>query len=349
MLLQNDPKDVSQNWNKDMHAIRTYSQHCADNIHMVAPQDFVKRHENLARTLQNDDDAFAYVMEPSATMLYFANIGWSRTERPFVIIYSLDDTSATGVAMTIVTPMFEATRAQEQLIKAKLPSDVPVEVVTWIEHESPYETILSVLESKQRRAGQSKTKVYVEATTRLFVAKGISDAIPASSSLATAVASQAIQQLRMVKTPVEVDLMRCAARVTHFAVQKVHPYVKPGLKESEVAAMMTEALAHGGLEETWVVALVDENAALPHGNPAHENVVQPGSLILIDTGGSFYGYQSDLTRTFFAAGDADHTIKTNQTLLDAWQSVKNAQQAVIDTMKKGNSCAQVDLTARHII
>ncbi|KAI8061052.1 peptidase M24, structural domain-containing protein [Gongronella butleri] len=343
LFFQNDAKDLNRMWNRDMKAIEQYSEACVDNISLIAPADFKQRQEALAATLEADDDAFAYVMEPSAAMLYFANLQWSRTERPFMVVFASDKNAAAGVSMTIVTPMFEETRAQEALARAALPKELDVRMVSWLEDASPYEKVVKVLGDVQN---SKKTKVYVEATTRVFIAEALR---AVGGDLTFEVASPAVQQLRMSKTRREIDLMKCANRVTHLAVQKVHQYIHPGMSESAVASKMEEALVHGGLRDTWVVALVDDNAAFPHGQPGKENTVRAGSLVLIDTGGDFYGYQSDMTRTFFIGGQEGDGVKVNQTRIDAWHTVQKAQKAVLANMKRGDSCAQVDLTARDVI
>jgi Xaa-Pro aminopeptidase len=51
---------------------------------------------------------------------------------------------------------------------------------------------------------------------------------------------------------------------------------------------MTSALKKAGLTNTWVLALVDDHTALPHGDSS-ETKVKKDSVVLIDTGGELYG------------------------------------------------------------
>jgi Xaa-Pro aminopeptidase len=183
--------------------------------------------------------------------------------------------------------------------------------------------------------------IQIEPTTRYFIAEGIRTSVDHSVH----VASLTLQQLRMVKTQEELAIMRCANQITARAIGTVqHHGIHIGMSEQTIEQRMTEALHRVGLTETWVVALVDANAAFPHGQPGKPHDVTPSSLVLIDTGGQLYDYQSDTTRTFFIDPAAvNHTIKA------AWRTVHNAQQAVLDNIKKGDSCAHVDLTARNLI
>ncbi|ORY98949.1 peptidase M24, structural domain-containing protein [Syncephalastrum racemosum] len=298
-------------------------------IQPIQPIEYSDRLHRLAATL---DEGEAYVMEPGPTLTYYTNIAWSLSERPFVVILRKDTRQPTGIHTTIVTPLFEATRAEEALHDAALPSDIDVKIVSWIEHASPYEIIAEQLPDVRT--------VYVEQNIRLFIYTGMEQA-----GLPVQVASRALQTLRMVKSPAEIAILRCVNHVTELAIRKVRPHVIPGMTEADIATLMERALHQAGLTNTWVLALVDENAAFPHGEPGATKRVTPTSTVLIDTGGEFLGYQSDTTRTFFL-GDSKHH---NQTIVDAWYTVRKAQEQVLTHVEAGISCADVDLTARKVI
>jgi Xaa-Pro aminopeptidase len=156
-------------------------------------------------------------------------------------------------------------------------------------------------------------------------------------------APEAIVKLRMVKSTSEIDIMRCANTVTELAIRTVRPHIKVGMTEFDIQNVMTNALEVAGLTKTWVLALIDENAALPHGSSSNKKVTKH-STVLIDTGGEFLGYQSDVTRTFFT-GKRGH----NQTIEDAWYLIRRAQENVLNRVESNMTCAEVDYTARHII
>ncbi|KAI8979913.1 hypothetical protein BDB01DRAFT_843923 [Pilobolus umbonatus] len=269
-------------------------------------------------------------MEGGASMLYYMNIDWSLTERPFMVILRVDDSLPTGINTTIITPAFEATRAIDRLKKANLPNDILPTLVEWKEYNSPFESISTVI---------GNGPILVEQNTRLFIYEGISQ----STSNTVRIAPKSIRMLRMIKSPAELDIMRCANTVTELAIRTVKPLVQTGMTELDIEHMMEEALQTAGLVNVWVLALVDENAALPHGR-AGTKQVNKHSTVLIDTGGELMGYQSDTTRTFFM-GKRGH----NQTIEDAWYLVRRAQENVLNHSHTGISCAQVDQTARKII
>lgn len=228
-------------------------------------------------------------MEPGPTMLYYTNIEWSLSERPFLVVLQRPNNSS-DITTTVVTPMFEATRAAEAIQEAKLPKEISVKVVEWIEHGSPYETAAELL--------QDASHVFVEPGVRLFVYDGLADILSLQHGVVTTMASRALQTLRMVKSPAEIAIMRCANRATVAAAKQVRHHVKPGMTEADIATLVTKALTTAGLTKTWVLALVDENAAFPHGEPGATKRVTDHSTVLIDSGGELLGYQSDVTRTF---------------------------------------------------
>ena len=298
----------------------------------IQPNEYVKRQKKLAAALP--EESSAYVMEGGPTMLYYTNINWGLSERPFLVVLTKDSKHGSGIKTTVVTPMFEATRAVEAIKSANLPEEIQPEVIQWIEHESPYKVTVE-------QALANISTIYIEPTTRSFILDGISKV----SSGKVEIASRALQTLRMVKSSSEIDILRCANHATEEAIRQVRPFVQPGMTEADIANIMTHALTTAGLTNTWVLALIDENAAFPHGEPGQTKKVSKDSTVLIDTGGELLGYQSDTTRTFFLGNPEDH----NQTIVDAWYLVKQAQQSVIKNGHAGSSCAEIDLSARHVI
>jgi Xaa-Pro aminopeptidase len=306
--------------------------YCND-IQPIQPNEYTARHERLAKTLK-EENADALIMEGGASMIYYTNIEWGLTERAFMVILRLNESEPTGIHTTIVTPAFEATRAIKSLEEAKLPSSIQPDIVEWLEYNSPFDSVKSVFDN-------SKTdRVIVEQNARLFIYQGVSEALKETDVI---MAPRSIRMLRMVKSSAELDIMRCANTVTELAIRTVRPHITVGMTEYDIQNVMDNALQTAGLKNTWVLALIDENAALPHGASSNKKVTRH-STVLIDTGGELLGYQSDTTRTFFT-GKRGY----NQTVEDAWYLVRRAQENVLNRVGSGMTCAQVDLTARHII
>ncbi|KAI7869016.1 peptidase M24 [Spinellus fusiger] len=326
-------KPIGNDLSRDFSSLQGY---CKDTL-SIQPEEYIERQKKLSKLLLESNTS-ALIVEPGPSMMYYANIAWSLTERPFLVVLRPDSSLPTGINMTVVTPMFEATRAEEALKRARLPKAIQPTLVQWIEDHSPYDAVLLAL------GGSVDSPVFVDKDIRMFVYDGIRQAVSKHHHQDVQMAPRLIRSLRMVKSPAEIDILRCANHATLASLKLVRSYVVPGMTEGDVAKMMTDALAVAGLDETWVVALVDENAAFPHGDPGNEKKVTKDSTVLIDTGGRLLGYQADITRTFFLS-ERGH----NQTIEDAWYSVRRAQDNVLNQSRAGDSCAEVDLYARHTI
>ncbi|CAO3667989.1 unnamed protein product [Umbelopsis ramanniana] len=303
-----------------------------DQVAEIPAIQYLERQQELARTL-TANNASALIAESGATMKYYTNVDWALSERPFVMVLKPDTSAATGVSLTFVVPAFEALRAHENIEKAALPKSLNINVVEWEESASPYEKIGSVL--------SPKGEIQMDISIRLFLAEGISKLTPGR----TVMASPAVQVLRMIKSHEEVEIMRCANHATVAAIKEVKQYIGKGISENEIASMTHKALQTAGLTETWVLALINERAALPHGEAGDHKLGDEG-VVLIDAGGRLKGYESDITRTFFVS---ENPKEFNATIYEAWHTVKAAQSAVIEKATLNLPCAEVDTIARQII
>jgi len=64
----------------------------------------------------------------------------------------------------------------------------------------------------------------------------------------------------------------------------------------------------------------------------------------MDVGGSLYGYNSDITRTFKIG-----SVPLNANQTNAYQTVKRAQLAALSVIKPGIPCSTADDAARNVI
>lgn len=246
-----------------------------DHVAKVPAGQYLERQQELARTLKANN-ATALIAEGGATMKYYTNVEWSLSERPFVMVLQPDSSAKTGVSLTFVVPAFEALRARENIQKASLPKVLQVAVVEWEESASPYEKIASVL--------SKEGNIQLDIAIRLFVADGIGNLVPGRTSLA----SPQVQILRMIKSHEEVEIMRCANQATVAAIKEVKKHVGKGITENQIASMTHKALQTAGLTETWVLSLINERAALPHGEAGEHSLGDEG-VVLIDAGGRLQG------------------------------------------------------------
>lgn len=257
----------------------------------------------------------AIVAESSATMSWLTGARWGRSERPFLVVLP-----ATGEPF-FVCPAFEEGSAREQLPSADL--------ALWQEHESPYAAVAKRI---------AKGSIAVDGELRSFITHGLSQALGGKRVVD---GREVVEATRMHKSEVELARLRRANEATKAALEAAAPHVTPAMSQSEIGALVSEAQQRAGLEQIWVLALVGESAAYPHGT-REDRAVRDGDLVLVDTGGSLHGYRSDITRTW-AVGTPSSAARK------AWETVAQAQRAALEVMRPGVTCGEVDAAARAVI
>src|SRR5207248_9885075 len=107
-----------------------------------------------------------------------------------------------------------------------------------------------------------------------------------------------VEELRIVTTPEEIELLRAVAAIAGRAFDRVRRAIHPGIRERDVAFLLEQTFRELGADgpsfETIVAA--GERGALPHGR-ASDRVIDPGDLVVVDFGARAGGYNSDTTRT----------------------------------------------------
>ncbi|MGQ9922250.1 MAG: M24 family metallopeptidase [Desulfobacca sp.] len=154
---------------------------------------------------------------------------------------------------------------------------------------------------------------------------------------------QLVEQLRAIKDPEEISLIRRSLAITERVMVQVGATLRVGLTEAEVAWRLEQALRQAGAERPSFPPMVaaGPNAARPHHHPG-ERQLQTGEAIIIDMGAVYQGYCSDMTRTFYL-GEPDARFKEVYTI------VRRAQLAAEAGIRAGMSTAAADGLAREII
>ena len=128
-----------------------------------------------------------------------------------------------------------------------------------------------------------------------------------------------ISALRLKKTPEQIALLRRAIEISEAALEATLGDIKVGMTESEIEGILLRNLfSHGadGLSFSPIVAAGD-NAAKPHAHARADYRIKPGDALLFDFGGSYQGYNADITRTFFVKEVSDYDRAFYETVLAA--------------------------------
>jgi Xaa-Pro aminopeptidase len=161
-----------------------------------------------------------------------------------------------------------------------------------------------------------------------------------------------VERARMVKEDAELELIRTAVQLGARLFDRALGVLRPGVKESEVAAEMEYAARRAGAEEMSFPTIIASGvrSALPHGR-ATQQAIAPGGFVVCDFGVILAGYCSDQTRTVWvgAASGAKESGATEKEARRAYESVKEAQEAAIAVVRPGVSVGEVDAAARKVL
>jgi len=162
-------------------------------------------------------------------------------------------------------------------------------------------------------------------------------------SFLSALPAAFVEPLRRVKDDEELATMREAALVGCRLFDHILGFIRPGIREIEVAAELEHQARLLGAEGMSFETIVASGArsALPHGRATEQPLPRRGFLTL-DFGIILKGYCSDMTRTVFLGKP-----KLNER--HAYQSVLEAQQAAVAAVTSGVSCGEVDEAARSVL
>ena len=152
-----------------------------------------------------------------------------------------------------------------------------------------------------------------------------------------------VDSLTLVKNPQETDYIRKAADIVDRAFDLILSTIRPGVRESDVAAELEYQMLMLGSEGAAFETICASGfrSALPHGK-ASPKKIKTGDFVTLDYGALVHGYCSDITRTV-VVGKASARQKK------IYEIVKRAQRAAINKIRPGASTRAIDAAARNII
>lgn len=188
-------------------------------------------------------------------------------------------------------------------------------------------------------------KIYIEAETMTVSELSLyKEKLSGYEINSTSFLSKAINKLRSVKTPSELEKMQKAQDIAEAALENaLANVIKEGATELEVArALDFYMLSHGAEEISFeTIALSGRNTSVPHGVPSDKKI-QKGEFVLMDFGAVFDGYHSDMTRTV-CVGEPTAEMR------EIYDITLEAQKRCLDMLRSGIVCKELDACARDYI
>ncbi|HEY6331098.1 MAG TPA: aminopeptidase P family protein [Blastocatellia bacterium] len=145
-------------------------------------------------------------------------------------------------------------------------------------------------------------------------------------------ASRALGEMRKAKSPAEQRILQKAIDITAEAQNDARAFVKPGLFEYEVQAVIEAAFIRNGAERVGYSSIVGSgiNSCILHYD-ANRKKIDPGDTVVADVGAEYSYYTADITRTYPASG------KFTPRQREIYQLVLDAQRAAEKAFKPGQT------------
>ena len=247
---------------------------------------------------------------------------------------------ARGADPFIVVPRLERAAAEAGL-------RVKVAIRTWEETEDPYALALTGVGASPDRDAQFAVSDALWATHLLAFQAHLAED-DRFDAFAFGLASSLLGELRAVKDPDEIALLRLAAHAADRVVAAIAAGRLIGRTEADVAREVRERLiAEGHDEPSFAIVASGPNSASPH-HDASDRVIQAGEPIVLDIGGTLGGYGSDITRTLWATG-GDPANEPDERYRHLFAVLLGAQEAATAAVRPGLAAEAIDAAARDRI
>lgn len=181
------------------------------------------------------------------------------------------------------------------------------------------------------------------AHTTVSSLESMKKAVPAKQRRIFQPSGAIVARMREVKDADEVVKIRQAADLGCRLFDGMLEFVRPGLREFEVAAELEHRARLAGAEAMSFETIVasGERSALPHGRASSARLPKRG-FVTMDFGVVLDGYMSDMTRTV-------HLGRALEGEREVYDAVLEAQEAAVSVVAPGVTSGEVDEAARSVL
>ena len=186
------------------------------------------------------------------------------------------------------------------------------------------------LENREWDAAESESLKFANEFRKKYPAVDMIDAYPFFADL------------RMIKEPYELDLMRKAVKITTDGLEAMMKNARPGMYEYELEAYFDFVLTKNGVTDKAFKTIVasGERGTILHYSK-NNCMTKDGDLVLVDCGAQYGWYCGDITRTFPVNGK--YTPLQKQT----YDIVLEGQRRVIETIRPGVKFSRLNETLKE--
>lgn len=148
-----------------------------------------------------------------------------------------------------------------------------------------------------------------------------------------------IENLRIIKSPKEIEYIRAACDITCRAFLKILKDIKVGVTEKELAAKLSMYMVLEGADTQPYgnILISGTRTSLLHGIPSSK-AIEYGDFVLLDFGCQVNGYMSDMTRTVIVG-------KPTEKQKEVYNLEKEMLEISLSLMKAGSSLKDIYLSS----
>lgn len=249
---------------------------------------------------------------------------------PFNLKYLLGANIDTGERMTVLllSPGKKEKLYIHEMFLDQVPSTLEIEVKLYSDDMEPLQILAANFSSNQ--------KLGIDQNWLCSFLIDLLKSLPTISVEKSTI----VEKMREIKDEREIDILRQSARIADAVMYQIQQLQYFPVTEREVANTIKSFFSDHGVNELSFKPIIGfgKNSANPH-HTISDQTSTPDQPILIDMGGLFESYCSDITRTFYLG-------RKNQKYEDLYQIVKEAQEQAIEMIKPGIPFSEIDLTVR---
>ncbi len=158
-------------------------------------------------------------------------------------------------------------------------------------------------------------------------------------------------RLRACPTASECEAIRIACRIAEQAYRTGMQGLRPGMTETEGAALFHDALIAGGIKDAgmrrhggFFYCMSGQNSAKAYAayQRSRSKILERGESVLVHCNSYVDGYWTDLTRTYFLGAP-------DQQARQYYQIIFAARAAALGAIRPGVTGAEVDRAARAVV
>ncbi len=258
-------------------------------------------------------------------------------------LFYLTEYQTTGYSyfQALVVPL-----ESEPFMTTRLLEETNVHARTWVEITRPYSDTGDAIETLWHALtefGLERSRIGYERNSYYFPAYH-QDTIHTTLTQGKLLDCFGIvEEGRVCKSPVEIDLMRRAATATEAGMIAGIEACEAGVTENDIAGAISAAMFKAGGEFPAVMPYVTSGPRTMIGHATWEGrVVQPGEHVFLEIGGCYRRYHTAMMRTILLGEMTD-------SLYRAQEMMKYALNVMHHTIQPGMTVSDVDNLIRSII